>query len=298
MPLTANAAPAPLTEGVREQVLACLFQHRAATTEQLQRLLRPAPHPVYLRQVLRQLRGEELAESLYRWRLPSIWALTRAGRRAVVTWPQFRERRVYPLDLAHARGAHTLAVTRTALAFLDDAQARGDELGPLDWTPEVAHPVRDGAADGERMLIADALLRYTRTSPGRTLLRAFVEVDRATESSERLASKVITYARFHNHVPLSGRRGSVDSSGIAPWQRKYPVFPRLLFVLTGAGPRALANRVADLRAMVCEHPLTERFADEVPIGAAILEEMEEHGPSAAVWWPLDGRPGRSSWMEL
>ncbi|GAA2591879.1 hypothetical protein Stube_67270 [Streptomyces tubercidicus] len=40
--------------------------------------------------------------------------------------------------------------------------------------------------------------------------------------------------------------------------------------------------------MVCEHPLTQQFADEVGMSAAVLEEMEEGGPSAAVWWSLPG----------
>ncbi|MFH8569572.1 hypothetical protein [Streptomyces sp. NPDC017993] len=54
-------------------------------------------------------------------------------------------------------------------------------------------------------------------SPTRALLRAFVEVDRATESSERLASKVITYARFTVMFPsradvATTRRGCVRGS--------------------------------------------------------------------------------------
>lgn len=293
-----QTSPPPPAQTLREQALACLFQHRAVQTDQLQRMLQPAPHIESLRRTLRALRRAALAESDDRRHQPSVWALTPAGRSLVLTWPQFRGRRTYRNALASARNAHTLTVTRTALAFLSDAQVRGDELTPLDWTPEVAHPIRDGAGDGERMLIADALLRYTRTAPTRALLRAFIEVDRATESSERLASKVITYARFHSHVLVARRGHWADPSGLRPWQRSYVVFPRLLFVLTGAGPRALAQRVSDLRSMVSEHPLTERFADEVAVGAAVLEELEERGPSAAVWWPLDGRSGRCSWMEL
>ncbi|MFI7103302.1 replication-relaxation family protein [Streptomyces sp. NPDC050161] len=294
----AKNAPSP-TVPVRDQVMACLFQHRALTTDQLHRMLRPTPHPEYVRAILRTLRAAGLAESVRRRYEPSVWALSAEGRRDVVTWPQFRGRRPYRSALAGTRKVHTLTVTRTALAFLDDAQARGDEFRPLDWTVEVAHPLRDGAVDGERMLIADALMRYTRTAPKRALLRAFVEVDRATESSERLASKLISYARFHSAVPATpGRRAAVDQAGLASWQRSYTVFPRLLFVLTGAGERALAQRVADLRAMLQEHPLTERFANEVPTGAAVLEELEEHGASAAVWAPLDGRTGRCNWMDL
>ncbi|PNE43419.1 replication-relaxation family protein [Streptomyces noursei] len=298
MPVSVNAPPDAGAETVRAQVLACLFQHRAATTDQLQRMLCPAPHPEYLRQVLRTLRGAGLAESYYRRRRPSVWFLTSTGRSSVVTWPEFRGRRVSRLDPSHARGAHTLAVTRTALAFIEDARRRGDEVTSSDWVPEVAHPIRDGAGHGDRALIADALLRYTRTAPTRAMLRAFVEVDRATESSERLAAKVITYARFFDHVPVVGRHSAADPSGMRAWQRTYPVFPRLLFVLTGAGRQALLNRVADLRVMVREHPSTARFAEDVPVGAAVLEELEEQGASASVWWALDGRSGRCSWMEL
>jgi hypothetical protein len=298
MTSTVKALPPPVREPLREQVMAVLFQHRTVTTPQLHRMLRPAPHPEYLREVLRTLRSAGLAESADRRHYPSVWALTAEGRREVVTWPQFRGRRIYRNTFAGARTAHGLTVTRAALAFFEDAQARGDECRPLDWTPEVAHTVRDGAVDGERTLIADALLRYTRSAPKRALLRAFIEVDRATESSERLAAKVITYARFHSAVPAAGRQASADQLGLVPWQRSYPVFPRLLFILTGAGERALAQRVADLGTLVRQHPLTERFADEVPVGAAVLEELEAGGPSSAVWSPLDGRSGRCGWMEL
>jgi hypothetical protein len=299
MPTVEQRARRLQTEPVRDQVLACLFQHRAATTDQLLRMLDPVPHPEHLRSTLRALRAAGLAESVRRRYFPSIWALSPEGRRDVVAWPQFSGRRTYRHALTGARNTHTLAVTRSAVAFLDDARARRDEFGPLDWRVEVAHPLRDGAVDGERMLIADALMRYTRTAPKRALLRAFVEVDRATESSERLASKVISYARFHAALPVApGSRQSADQLGLATWQRSYTVFPRLLFVLTGAGERALAQRVADLRAMLQEHPLTARFADEVPVGAAVLEQLEDQGASAPVWTSLNGRAGRCSWMDL
>ncbi|ANZ13369.1 Replication-relaxation [Streptomyces noursei ATCC 11455] len=284
---------------VREQALAALFVHRAAETDQLRRLLSPPPELRYFRHCLRDLQRQGVLSSVKRAHHPSVWSLTKDGAHLVANWPEFAgQRRVRRHTALGARTAHTLAVTRTALAFVEDARRRGDEVTPLDWSPEVAHPVRDGAGDGDRALIADALLRYTRTAPTRAMLRAFVEVDRATESSERLASKVITYARFHNHVSVSGRREVADVSGMRAWQRTYPVFPRLLFVLTGAGRKALLHRVADLRALVREHPATARFAEEVPSGAAVLEELETQGASAAVWWPLDDRVGRRSWMEL
>ncbi|MEK2479119.1 replication-relaxation family protein [Streptomyces noursei] len=298
MPTPSSTASSRHAAPVREQALAALFVHRAAETEQLRRLLAPPPELRYLRRCLRDLRGLGLVHSVTRAHCPSVWSLTDQGARNVASWPEFAGRRLRRHTTMGARSAHTLAVTRTACAFIEDARRRGDEVTASDWTPEVAHPIRDGAGDGDRALIADALLRYTRTAPTRAMLRAFVEVDRANESSERLASKVITYARFYDHVPVAGRRSAANLSGMRAWQRTYPVFPRLLFVLTGAGRQALLHRVADLRAMVCEHPSTERFAQDVPVGAALLEELEELGASAPVWWPLDGRTGRCSWMEL
>ncbi|MGW2863391.1 replication-relaxation family protein [Streptomyces sp. NPDC001205] len=290
----------PVRPPAREQLLQCLFQHRAATTAQLQAMVSPSLHPETLRQNLRRLRAEQLAQSTARAHHQSVWALTPSGQQAVLSWPHFRGRRPYRTGLQGLRSAHTLTVTRTAIAFLADARARTDECSPLDWEPEVAHPVRDGAADGERMLIADALLRYTRTGSDRALLRAFVEVDRATESAERLAAKLITYARFHA-APASapgGRRQGGGAGGLVPWQRSYPVFPRVLFVLTGAGPRALAQRIADLQAMVRQHPLVSQFAAAVPLGAAVLEEIEENAASADVWLPLANGSSRCSWMSL
>ncbi|WP_306432477.1 replication-relaxation family protein [Streptomyces sp. A1136] len=89
---------------------------------------------------------------------------------------------------------------------------------------------------GEDRLIADAVLHYTATRPRRLQYRAFVEIDRATMSSERLARKLITYARFHDYTPQPiGRRGTVaDQAAMLAWQRTYPRFPRILFILTGA----------------------------------------------------------------
>ncbi|MFE0186591.1 replication-relaxation family protein [Streptomyces sp. NPDC058989] len=304
MPAPANALRSRRLP-VREEILAVLAVHRAATTVQLNQLLTPPPDTHHLRHYLRDLRSKGLLESRDRAHHPSIWSLTGPGLHTVLAWPQFQSRRPYRAGAAipAMRSTHTLTVTQTALAFVENARARGDECGASDWTTEVAHPIRDGSADGECAVITDALLRYTRNSPTRTMLRALVEVDRATESSERLGAKIITYARFHRHVPVPGRRGSAaDLTGPRPWQRSYQVFPRLLFVLTGAGPRALRNRVADLRALVSEHPLTEQFADEVPVGAAVLEEMEEHGPrprcggrltaapDAAAGWSREHRP--------
>jgi hypothetical protein len=100
------------------------------------------------------------------------------------------------------RIGHGLTVTETALAFLHNARKRGELCRPLDWIPEVHHPIGNGEA-----VIPDALLYYHRNrdhnggDSGGVMLRAFVEVDRATMGPERLAAKLTAYTRLHHHVP-------------------------------------------------------------------------------------------------
>jgi hypothetical protein len=149
--------------------------------------------------------------------------------------------------------------------------------------------------DGEKV-VADAVMHYTLIDgQQRRKLRAFVEVDRATMSSERLAAKLIEYARLWTYEPQPvGRRRQQTGPG---WLRWYPVFPRVLFVLTGAGRQAMDNRISDLKAMVAHHPLVADLAREVPLGAVVLDDLEEDGATSDVWVPLAGGEPRP-WTEL
>lgn len=148
------------------------------------------------------------------------------GARLVRDFPALRGRPPYPITSATAaslKTPHTLTVVRTHLAFVTDARKRGDEHGHLDWTPEISHPLSDG-----EKIITDALMHYTVIGEDqRTKVRAFVEVDRTTMSSERLASKLIEYARLWSYEPQPvGRQRSRQS--VVPgavWLRWYPVFP-------------------------------------------------------------------------
>ncbi|MFE4758393.1 replication-relaxation family protein [Streptomyces mirabilis] len=295
----ADAVPSP-AEPLPQQVLGALAQHRMATTSQLHMLLRPDAGRRLLSRALSRLLREELVAFTV---LPAAngtraWYLAPAGARIIRDWPQQRGRPPYPITTASAasmRTPHTLTVVRAHLAFAADARRRGDEHGHLDWTPEVSHAL----GDGER-LIADALLHYVLHTPHgkRVKLRALVEVDRATSSSERLASKLIEYARLHSYAPAAPYRRTRAAATAPVWQRWYPVFPRILFVLTGAGERTLAHRIEDLTAMAAEHPAVAAFARTVPLGAARLEDLEAHGPSGAVWTPLSGKGEQRSWTEL
>ncbi|MFD8078235.1 replication-relaxation family protein [Streptomyces sp. NPDC059718] len=288
-------------DSAAHRALALLAQHRLATTPHLQQLVAPDASRQFTSRALNMLREAELVSYAMVGSRMRVWFLTAQGARAVAGWPELRGQPAFapgsPVE-ASLRASHTLTVLRTHLAFLTDARARGDEYGPLDWVPEVAHRLPD--TGGEDRLIADAVLHYTATRPQRLQYRAFVEVDRATMSSERLARKLISYARFHEYVPQPpGRRGTVaDQDAMLAWQRFYPRFPRVLFVLTGAGPDALQRRIGDLRAMVAGHPLVTQLAGHVQLGAAVLEDLEQFGASGPVWTPLAGDRERRSWMDL
>ncbi|MEU6511009.1 replication-relaxation family protein [Streptomyces sp. NPDC046942] len=291
----AGFTPSP-TEPLKHQLLATLAQHRMASTHQLHVLLRPDRSRQSVSERLNELLGERLIDFVV---LPQsnrtrVWYLTPKGARLSRDWPALRGRPPYPITSATAaslKTPHTLTVLRTHLAFVADARRRGDEHGPLDWTPEVFHAI----GDGERV-VADAVLHYTLIDgQQRRKLRAFIEVDRATMSSERLAAKLIEYARLwaYEPQPISRRRQTAGPG----WLRWYPVFPRVLFVLTAASRQTLHNRISDLKAMAAHHPLVADLAREVPLGAVVLEDLDEHGPTSDIWTPLtDGEP--RPWTEL
>ncbi|MEU6284927.1 replication-relaxation family protein [Streptomyces sp. NPDC047028] len=297
--MPSGRTPSPI-EPLPHQLLAVLGQHRMATTNQLHALLRPGAARQTVSAPLNKLRRDGLVDYtvLPQSNRSRAWYLTSEGARLTRDFPALRGRPTYPINSATAaslKTPHTLTVVRTHLAFVTDARRRGDEHGHLDWTPEVSHPL----SDGER-IIPDAVMHYTLIDDEeRTKLRAFVEVDRATMGSERLASKLIEYARLWSYEPQAvGRsRSRQPAAAGAVWLRWYPVFPRVLFVLTGASRYVLGNRISDLQAMVAEHPLVGTLARQVPMGAAVLEDLEERGPTGYVWIPLAGGEPRP-WTDL
>jgi hypothetical protein len=291
-------APSP-AEPLRLQVLTALALHRMATTGQLRQMLRPDGSRQLFSRVLNKLRDTGFVDFTPladpgRSRTHA-WYLTAEGSRLTRDLPVLRGRPPYPITSATAaslKTPHTLTVVRAHLPFAADARRLGHEHGPWDWTPEVAHPI----GEGER-LVADAVMHYTVADDEyRRKLRAFVEVDRTTMSSERLAVKLIEYARLLQYEAQPVGRRRPTTAGPA-WLRWYPVYPRVLFVLTGASRARLGNRINDLQAMVAHHPLVAALAREAPLGAAVLEDIEQHGPVQAVWVPLTGGEPRP-WTDL
>ncbi|WP_438306824.1 replication-relaxation family protein (plasmid) [Streptomyces sp. HUAS TT11] len=151
-----------------------------------------------------------------------------------------------------------------------------------------------------RAVIPDALLYY-RTGPdggdNGSMLRAFVEVDWATMGPERLAAKLTAYERLHRYVPVApGRRPTVQEPALEEWQRRYPLFPRVLFVLDGTGPAGVENRIRALRAGA-GLLAPSRFLHDVPVLAAPLADLLQHSPSAPVWRPAHDPGRRVRWTE-
>ncbi|WP_159401053.1 replication-relaxation family protein [Streptomyces sp. NRRL B-24484] len=281
--------------------LCSLFMHRMATAAQLHELVSPDAHITRTRRRLNELRRQGVVDQAVVDRRKAVWYLTERGRTIGSRLDELDHRTSPPAPEdpfeARMRSEHTLAVLDAHLAFLQDARRRGDEYGYLDWEPEIYHRVVEQGADA---LIADALMRYTVVDPERELHRAFIEVDRATMSSESLARKLLAYARFHQLVPTPVRqRGFQAQSSVPVWKSHYPAYPRILFVLAEGGPAAQARRIRDLQALAQSSPLVELMFQTVRAGVASLKEMQEAGPSAPVWASLvDPQRARCGWMEL
>ncbi|MEK0097741.1 replication-relaxation family protein [Streptomyces sp. A475] len=292
---TASTRPARGLSRLAQDLLPVLYQHRLIATSQLHRLFTPhARRPVYLRQQLKQLRTAGLVDATARrsGRLGNpelLWYITARGAEAVAYDPTVPQRgyRISPQTAASQLQEHTLTVVETGIAFVDWARRLGDECSPLDWEPEVAHRIRDGESRGvnDAFMIPDAVLRYTHTtgSGRRRMLSFFIEVDRATMQTTRLAAKLTAYARYQSYVPTVGRGRRTTREA---WRDRYPAFPRLLIVLTGASDRVLANRVQDLRALAAAAPRVSQLT----AGVTTLQLLHDKGPFAPIMTPLSGAP--------
>ncbi|GGQ36015.1 hypothetical protein GCM10010266_69170 [Streptomyces griseomycini] len=247
-------------------------------------------------------------------------APTQHGAQIASEWPELRGRR--PPRSAGDRTAvrlevgHGLTVTGTALAFLQDARRRSDVCRPLDWIPKFTTP--SGAAKPSS---PDALLHYRRHHADRTdganrmngtddgngdgndvrggvMLRAFIEVDRATMGPERLATKLSSYARLRSYTPapVARQRQQPFPEPIQESRRRrYPLFPRLLFILDGTGPTGVEVRIHALRA-AARDVAPAGFLRDVPVLTAPMTDLLRHGPTAPVWRPIQEPDHRTGWM--
>ncbi|MGW4218427.1 replication-relaxation family protein [Streptomyces bacillaris] len=292
-----HAGPTGLGQ-IAQQAAQVIYQHRLVSTRQLHELITPHhTRAEYLRRQLHTLREAGLAEKVGRrvsGQTELLWWLTEKGANAVESvglLPQ-RPYRMSPEAALGPLQEHTLATVETGLAFVDWARRLGHECGPLDWTPETAHHYRDDARPGEELsLIPDAVLSYIHTdteAKQRTLLTFFIEVDRTQMTIARLAQKIHAYAAYHAYTPQSAGRGAAARRTIRTpaWRHRYPAFPRLLMVLTGASEARLARRIADLRSLAASDPILT--ASGLRAGVTTLRQLRDRGPFEAIFTPVLG----------
>ncbi|MEV5645739.1 hypothetical protein AB0L67_37350 [Streptomyces flaveolus] len=84
-------------------------------------------------------------------------------------------------------------------------------------------------------------------------------------------------------------------AGPESWRRRYPLFPRLLFVLDATGPTGIHTRLKALQAAARDVALAG-FLREVPVLAAAMTDLLQHGPAAPVWHPVTDPDQRVDWM--
>ncbi|WP_276205328.1 replication-relaxation family protein [Streptomyces prasinopilosus] len=118
-----------------------LAQYRMATTEQMHWVIAPGVRIEQTRRRLAWLRQEGLVDCVTLPQAGRTRAPTAYGVQLACEWPELRghrpSRTVSDPTAVRLKAGHTLTVTETALAFLEDARRRGELCQPLDWIPEV-----------------------------------------------------------------------------------------------------------------------------------------------------------------
>ncbi|MGW4027071.1 hypothetical protein [Streptomyces sp. NPDC005009] len=79
------------------------------------------------------------------------------------------------------------------------------------------------------------------------------------------------------------------------WRRRYPLFPRLLFILTGTGPTGIDNPIDALHAA---RQLPPTFLRDVPILTTPMTDLLQHGPAEPVWYPVTRPDHQVSWTHI
>lgn len=269
------------------EILASLAAHRVLSTPQVGAIHSPRASLRWAQRLLVRLRAAGLVDYVEvdhaRRRL---WHVTERGEQlAREAGATEGEQRSTGVELAAGPlAAHTLAVNEASICFLRAAEARGDDFGPLAWRHEVFHPISGGRGRRRRSLVADAVLTYLRQDGEEIAIeQRFLEVDRATLSVDRLVAELARYAELYRAREAKG--------GQPPWRARYPVFPPVHCVLTGAPRRVLARRRSTASLLLAIDPLLSR-TPEVAISICLLEDLQREGPFAPVFREVrdPGRP--------
>lgn len=273
----APSAAVGLPEATAE-IIASLGEHRVLSTEQVRTIHLPGRSLRRTQQILAGIEGAELIHHVDTRIAPRrLWFVSEHGAALAfeLVGLETHPRVLQASDAAGPLRAHTLAVNDAAICFLKAARERGDEFGPFSWRQEIAHPMSRGRGRRRRTLFADAVLTYLRREEdGTALEQRFLELDRATLSVDRLVAELSRYAQLYR---------ATDAEGQQLWRNRYPVFPRVLCLLTGASREALTTRRTFASMLLREHPAMEQARGEVPISFCRLEDLQRKGPFAPIF---------------
>lgn len=257
-----------------------LYHHRLMSTVQLAQLLCPeATTTSWTRTILARLRQRGLVDSVgsnhsrvRMWFVTDDGAQAAEGTRMVISRPY----RMTGQTAQSQIQKHTLDVVDTGLVFYRTARRYHDTCGAFDWIPEVGHPYRHG--NRYASLVIDAVLNYTLIrSDARRRLTYAIELDRATMSLERLVQKIISYVHWYR-TPGQNNRPA--------WSQKYPTFPRILVVLSGARDHLLEGRAEDLRTALAQHSEVLAHRSEIHAAVTTLRALQQEGPASSIMYPL------------
>lgn len=267
------------------EIVASLAQHRILSAAQVRAIHLPDASGRWAQRMLARLGRPGLAGYVRSPRSHRrLWHVTETGAR-VAKEAGLLDGEPRLIGVEGAAGplqAHTLAVNDTAICFLEAARRRGDECGPFAWRHEVAHPLSRGRGRRRRALVADAVLTYLRLGEdGVSIEQRFLELDRATLSVDRLAAELGRYAELY---------GLEDRHGEPLWRERYPVFPAVHCVLTGAPRATLERRRSTTLALLHSDPRLSR-SPAVSISICLLEDLQRDGPFAPIFRDV-GHPAR------
>ncbi|RMI45294.1 hypothetical protein EBO15_10230 [Actinomadura harenae] len=279
-------------------MLEALYVCRLATAEHLRLLVTPTTASSrYVRAELGKLARAGLVNAVQlRGRTRTkVWFLTRAGAAAAEASPAITAR-PHRMSAALAAGPlqfHALAVADVLMTLHAYRHA-----SVLDCQVEVSHGqgnAQDPTGSSSRsMVITDAVIRPQPSAvEGGVPPVLFVELDRATTSSHRLADKLHAYDRYRQHRHAASRASSPSS-----WQTRYPsseyTFPPVLVVITGPPERAgrrmdlVWNQLKQARRGL----LSGLDSGEVAVAgvshAVLLSHLARPGGlTAPIWTPLN-----------
>mgnify|MGYP001230989630 CR=1 FL=1 len=268
------------------EILASIGQHRVLTTEQVRRLHLPGRSSRRAQQLLAHLWAAGLIERVQApVDLPRrLWFLSRSGALAAKVSGIVSEvpATLSPEQVTGQLQEHTMAVNDSMICFAEAARERGDEFGPLSWRHEVTHTFGKGRGHRRQLLRADAVMTYLRLEGDGVLIeQRFIEVDRATLATDRLAAELTAYARLNR---------AEDDLGEPAWRSTYPAFPPVLCILAGASREALERRRSTTIALLASDPELTR-APEVSVLFCLDLDLREHGPFEAIFTgPRDRQP--------